>query len=1023
MLYYGILGGWVKDLGEELGDFISSASTSVLPEVTKTLPGVLGEEVSRVLADTTAEHFNQMFMDAFNPIEAMTAKFKLGFIEQVKKFGDEISKSWDKVDQAAFNFGKQIGLTQTQVESFREDIIKLGTDVEGFGAKYGKTLDELIKLQADFSSQMTRAVRLTNEQFEDLAAISGLVGDEMTTKFAAQLDSFGMSTTAAGEMMTQMYNESMKKGITLQAYSKNVVENLHLAQQYTFKDGVSGLMKMAENAAKMKMDMEQVVSLGNKLSDGGIDSAVNMAAELQVLGGAFAQFADPLGLLHDSLLDMNGLSERVTKLVGQMGRFDKNEGRVIIDPFQQMQLRQAAKSMGMDYGKLIESANQQAKRKEIEAQMRGADNISEEYKELILNTAQFKNGRAGVTINGKFKDVSLLTGDDLSKLADLEKDVGADVKDIKKHLIGAEEVKQNTEKELENQKTIQFKSQSEAVKGIYTKVAESSETLQEIARLQMITSTLSAGQGIMQLLGPFLGPLKSVFKFLGKKNGGMIIPHSDGDFITNGIPGKEFVLNSAQYGEFIVNKEAAQHHISELKAINADKHGQVRFRRHDEGGILGGDMMPSGSNLIMSMYALRGMGALGDGINKITYGSDSNVRLSNMLHKQDAYIQTMQQQSSALYKKYEHQLHLSNNLLLKDSTRAKAQKMANENLTKMNHLQSRIGNAQQRQTEIFSKIEKINNMNTMMHRMKNVGGSALMGVGSYFSAKAQYKATGEAIMEKQKAEAGSVGAGIGAAAGAALGTFAGPIGMMIGGAVGQWVGKEVGEMIGDESDISMSDTRTRLGKEIDNPVGSNKFLRIKGSFYSAEQEALAKALSDGKLYEDEIDSDLVEKLKQYGNGNIIEEEHGNGIRFKGLPHTSGGIVLGYDGNGHKHIVENNEVLLPKNVVEKSDSLITGMMDGRFDDSSIKSTEPMGKQLKVNENNHQNSDIQTVKMEPIEIIINGSLKLDAGSAGNENIIDVLKNNTFIGGLVDLIAKGLNEQTNFGVNRKDLRNKYV
>ena len=158
------------------------------------------------------------------------------------------------------------------------------------------------------------------------------------------------------ELMTKMYNDSVKKGITLQAYSKNVVDNLHLAQQYTFKKGVDGLVSMAENAAKMKLDMQQVVSLGNKLAEGGVESAVNMAAELQVLGGAFTQFADPLGLLHDSLLDMEGLSDRLTGLVGQIGRFDKEQGRIVIDPFQQAQLRQASKSMGLDYGKLIESA-------------------------------------------------------------------------------------------------------------------------------------------------------------------------------------------------------------------------------------------------------------------------------------------------------------------------------------------------------------------------------------------------------------------------------------------------------------------------------------------------------------------------------------------------------------------------------------------------------------------------------------------------------------------------------------------
>ena len=98
------------------------------------------------------------------------------------------------------------------------------------------------------------------------------------------------------------------------------------------------------------------------------------------------------------------------------------------------------------------------------------------------------------------------------------------------------------------------------------------------------------------------------------ENGGIIKTHSEGDLITNGTPGREYILNSAQHGEFIVNKQATKHHLELLRAINADKNGNlrinqrenggaihnVRVKRHEEGGmidnLLMATMMMSGGN-------------------------------------------------------------------------------------------------------------------------------------------------------------------------------------------------------------------------------------------------------------------------------------------------------------------------------------------------------------------------------------------------------------------------------------------
>lgn len=1011
-------------------DSIQDGAKNVIDGIKNSgLDVLFGKNLSDIISKGIADaELGGIIGQALTPGVAAVAKARLELLKGFQAFGDEIAKSWNKADQAAFDYAKQVGMSKEAIGKFREAVINMSGGVTEVANQYGKTFDELIKLQSSFSEQLGRNVRLTTDQFKEFAAISGIVGDEMTVKLASQLDSFGMSTSAAGEMVAQMYNESMKKGITLQAYSKNVVDNLHLAQQYTFKDGVKGLMSMAENAAKMKMDMQQVVSLTNKLSDGGIESAVNMSAELQVLGGAFAQFANPLGLLHDSLLDMDGISDRLTNLVGSIGRFDKNEGRVVIDPFQQMQLRQAAKSMGLDYGKLIESANQQGKRKEIEAQMSGLSNIPEEYREMLMNTAQFKNGKAGVSVNGQFKELASLSKSDLLTIADVEKDIKTDVKEIKKFLIGAEDARQNQEKALENQRTVDNQKQAEVIKGVYQQIGENTAALQDIVKWQKIAAMHTMLGTVKGLSSDLFRTLSGVAKFLfkGKANGGVINTHSEGDLITNGTPGKEFVLNSAQYGEFIVNAESTKHHIDILRAINADKEGKIRLKQYFNGGMIGGMGMMGGfggMGMMGGLYQMQMYQQLNQGIKSITTGSESYTKLLRIVKTQEGREIELHKQFEKHMKLYNRQTSLAHNRLLTDATRDKAQQLANENLAKMNKLQSQIDNSQARMTKYGDQLNAMNKRNTAIRGIGTGVGGVMAGVGAFMSAKAHYQATGEAIMNKQKAQAGSIGAGIGAAAGAALGSFAGPIGMMIGSTVGQMAGQALGEAVGTESQSKMFQTQQELVKNINSAQGSNKFLSIRGDFSSKEQKVLASALGDGKLYEHEIkDKDLLTKLKETGNGNIIEK-HARGGWIKGRTHASGGELLGI-WEGKIHEGEDNEAIIPADKAKKSESLVNGILDGRVNDGILRRNDK-GYQwgLKVAEKLFNGGNPQPMKMDPIDINISGTIKLEGDGKSFDISNEIFKNSTLINKIADLITKQFNVDSNFALKRKGFRKQYT
>ncbi len=926
----------------------------------ETLSKMLPDEISKALTKGfQGANFGKLFGDAFEDV--LYNKFYKTMLDTVQKIGEVASKSWEKADQAAYTYGKRLGLTSTQAKQLRDDVIRLNDAGAKFGINYGKTLDEVIKLQSEFSAQLGRSVKLTNNQLKDIAALSAVVGDDMAVKFTAQLESFGLSTSEAGEMMTKMFNNSVKQGISLETYSKNVNDNLHLAQQYTFKKGVDGLVSMAENAAKMKLDMQQVVSLGNKLADGGVESAVNMAAELQVLGGAFTQFADPLGLLHDSLLDMEGLSDRLTGLVGQIGRFDKEQGRIVIDPFQQAQLRQASKSMGLDYGKLIESATQQAKRKEIETQMSGLSNIPKEYKELLMNTAQFQNGVAGVRgANGEFKKLASLNGDDLKSLANFAKTDSENIRDIATMLRGMTDIREGMGKEKENERAAMYMSQSQAIKGMYKDLGESKEALQKLVKIEMSEAVMSTlGSQAKNVGGKVMDIALSVV------TKGKVKKHASGGLITNGESGREYVLNSAQQGEFIVNKSSVERYLPLLNLINGDKDGgllQTLFKPEE--------FLNDNKDIIKDLVKNQAVKLRGERIsltNELKNYKEGSEKYEKLLAQRDKVTEKLNKKLS----------------LMDENSAAYSSKMAK-----------------------LSKGIKIGT---------TVSGGVLAGIGALTTSIQGYRADGTMVMNHGKAVGGTIGATAGAAIGTALGAFAGPIGMMIGGAIGDFAGKKIGEAVGSGNRARRYNKRMQFSDEIGSKEGTAKFQKLSGDFSVKELKQIKNALADGKILSGELVNErLEEKLKQTGNNHVFATKYANGGLLRGNSHANGGIIL--------NEAEGGEFVVNKNSTANSMGMLTNINNGTINDSNIKPIEPMGKQMKVKEIQTSNSTPQNIKMEPINININGTIKLDAGDKTFDISKELFNNPTLINKLTDIITKQMNIDDNFGFNMKNYKRKY-
>lgn len=412
-----------------------------------------------------------------------------GMYDEVHKLGEP----WREIDAAASKYAKTIGLTSRAMKQLAEDTNRnvVNNDI---ALRYNVDSKELLAAQENYMKAAGRNIRVSDSEQETIAAMTlmGGKGNEL----AAMFDNFGVSLETTGDHVGKMFADATKQGLSFEKYSDNVAKNIKLAQNYTFKNGLKGLESMAKKATAMKMDMQQVAALADKVST--VEGAIDVSSQLQVLGGPFAQLADPLGMLNEGLNDMEGLQDRLIKMVGGLGSFDKETGEVKVSSFNKQRIKAASQAMGVDYGTIMESVNAQARRGEISKQIAAsevASGFDDDMKELIMNSGTIKNGKAGVSIRGQFKALDDITEEDRKAIEKESQVESEDIKDIAFSTRSLNEIEEGVKKDHREQQAQFYKDLAETMAGITTKLGG----IDKIHKLLIIMQTAQVVGSVMDM--------------------------------------------------------------------------------------------------------------------------------------------------------------------------------------------------------------------------------------------------------------------------------------------------------------------------------------------------------------------------------------------------------------------------------------------------------------------------------------------------------------------------------------------
>ena len=317
-----------------------------------------------------------------------------------------------EMDKAIKQSGLQMGLLGSQSKLYQATIkeASLTTNELGMGVK------ELAEMQAGYSEELGRAVQLSEKGLEAMTemAAATVLGAEGAAKLSAEMDLQGYSAERTRDYIQQTMDDSTKLGLNASKVIKNIQSGMKMLNKYNFKDGAAGLAKMAKTVAKLGIDMEDISGFADKLMD--IEGAVDMSAQLQVMGGEWAKMADPFTLMYKARNDIQGLTEDFGKAAESVVSFNNKTKEFEVSALEMSKVRNIADKTGMSLEKIVEMGKKARKATDIKKQM--SFNVNDPaLQDFLVNQAEWNDkGEASIMINGSPKLLKELTSSDESLL-------------------------------------------------------------------------------------------------------------------------------------------------------------------------------------------------------------------------------------------------------------------------------------------------------------------------------------------------------------------------------------------------------------------------------------------------------------------------------------------------------------------------------------------------------------------------------------------------------------------------------
>ena len=405
-------------------DRLASSSSQISVKTLQTILNTVGNSVA-----------------SFNPVALIS-----GMMDGMSTMLEEAAANNDKLIEKVFVSGGQIGrLGEIMVSELGDAMVtarQLGMSVDDFMSS--------MKTMMESSGRMV----MTNREFIGSAVEASIAFTKSSTTLTDNVETFrnvGLGLTDAADVIESIGKRSASLGLNAKNTSETIIKQMDKLNQFGFKDGIQGLGRMVQEAQALNYNIENTTRLGEQLFDPA--KAIDLAANMQVLGGAVGDLRDPLKLLYDATNNMEGLQTSILDAAKGLATYNAEQGRFEVSGANLRRAKAMADALGISMNELTNSAVKAAVKTQALSEINMFPGLNDEQKEFMANLSQIRKGEVGFAIpkdiadqlqidkskidNG-FVKMSDLSGDQVKQLQQIQQNIAdTDVKDIARQQFNA----------------------------------------------------------------------------------------------------------------------------------------------------------------------------------------------------------------------------------------------------------------------------------------------------------------------------------------------------------------------------------------------------------------------------------------------------------------------------------------------------------------------------------------------------------------------------------------------------------
>jgi len=335
--------------------------------------------------------------------QEMLGKEVMSWGKALNSIGERLTKGFNlgEIKNALLGFDKT--LTEMQMNTgiaFKENTTAMA-DLTSSTQQFGMGVKEAGELMGQLGGTLrTTDFKVLAGAAQDMAAIGKATGLSATEvgELGGQMMLMGKTSKDVNKLAESTMKSAMNFGVNGRKVMQDIAKNLPKFRQMGFQGGEESLKRMALQAERMGQNIDEIFDMSTKARN--IEGAMDMASELQLAGGSFANI-NPMDLLSAARKGPEELQKILGQMGGDIGKFDKATGEMAFDAVDYDRLQMVATATGMSVDSLqkqISTMNKDAQKTEL-IPPGLFDSLNPEEKAFLLNNVG-KDGSLTMKMDG-----------------------------------------------------------------------------------------------------------------------------------------------------------------------------------------------------------------------------------------------------------------------------------------------------------------------------------------------------------------------------------------------------------------------------------------------------------------------------------------------------------------------------------------------------------------------------------------------------------------------------------------------